>query len=1155
MSIQFILGGSGCGKSYYLQHYISKEAKMYPDRQYFYIVPEQFTMQTQRELIEISEEKGIMNIDVQSFVRLAFRVLAETGSNLMPVLDDMGKTMILRKVLMSIEDKLIYFGKNIHKTGYVQEIKSFLSEIYQYNMNLDKLDEMIESAEKHPVLAAKLKDMKTIYQAFANYLQDNYITSEEVMNVLALTTDDSKLLRDSIVCLDGFTGFTPNQYAFLEKLIQVAKKVYVTITIDERESISKVGEKHSLFYMSQKTLSHIRKMASNHGVEVCQEIWTGASIEETRFGQAPGLQALEKNLFRFHEKKCKTMDNLSIHVLSQPEKEMDFVAQEITKLVRDRGCRYQDIAVVTGDLEIYGRLGDQLFERVGIPCFIDQKKGILDNAFIALIDGVLEIFMSNFKADKIMAYARNILSALSDGQCDILDNYLLATGIRGHKRWLETWQGKKLYTSQDKNQEKEFERLLDEIRWSFMEQVEDLYAEIGKGRHSVEEYVRALCMWFERESFFQRLQAISEDMKALGDAAYAWEYQQIYKIVIDVCDRLVQLLGEEKMTLKEFKEILDTGFTEARIGLIPPDMDRVVIGDLNRTRLSHIKYLFFVGMNDSNLPKSGSKGGVLSDTERMFLTDEEYELAPTVREDIFTEQFYLYLAMTKAERHLYLTYCQAGIDGKLQNPAYIVTRITELFEDIKVEFIPRELNASSQEERLLGNDMGAEYLVQNLRRKDFNESKWKELVRYYKMSLEKKDELKNILHAFYYRERQGALSKEVCDKLYQNLCAVSTTRFEQYAACAFAHFVKYGLNLKDRKEHDVQYFDVGNIVHIALESYTTRLLYEKRSWGSIDKEEQRRRVDACVEDAIMRYRESLLYDTKRGAYLATRLKRILERTVWAITKQMEQGDFETIGSEISFEVTAGKSGAEIQQEELSEDQLQLIGRIDRMDEVQREGKSYLRIVDYKTGRQKLSLSELYYGLQLQLMIYLKAGIMKRESRDKVLVIPAGVLYYHIDDPFIESVDSTDSEGIDQEILKALRMEGLVNEDHPVLPAMDHIFQGSDGLLPAKVASSIIPVSTKKEGDLSKTSATVTTEDFRVLSDYTDKKLSKMRKEIMDGEITARPYKMEDRTTDTACAYCNYQSICRFDQRIPGNSFRVLHAMNQEDALKKMKEES
>lgn len=201
------------------------------------------------------------------------------------------------------------------------------------------------------------------------------------------------------------------------------------------------------------------------------------------------------------------------------------------------------------------------------------------------------------------------------------------------------------------------------------------------------------------------------------------------------------------------------------------------------------------------------------------------------------------------------------------------------------------------------------------------------------------------------------------------------------------------------------------------------------------------------------------------------------------------------------------------------------------------------------------MSELYYGLQLQLMIYLKAGIMKRESRDKVLVIPAGVLYYHIDDPFIESVDSTDSEGIDQEILKALRMEGLVNEDHPVLPAMDHIFQGSDGLLPAKVASSIIPVSTKKEGDLSKTSATVTTEDFRVLSDYTDKKLSKMRKEIMDGEITARPYKMEDRTTDTACAYCNYQSICRFDQRIPGNSFRVLHAMNQEDALKKMKEES
>ena len=250
-------------------------------------------MQTQKELIAISRAKGIMNIDVQSFLRLAFRVFSETGAGSMPVLDDMGKTMILKKVLNNLEEQLDYFGKNIHKKGYVQEIKSFLSELLQYGADEETIEEMIHAAGKHPVLARKLKDIKIIYRGFMDYLSNHYITSEEILTVLAGVAQESQILKDSIICLDGFTGFTPTQYQFIERLLRVARKVYVSVTIDRKESIIKVGARHELFYLSQHTIYKLRKIAQDSRIEVCPEIWTGEEINKTRFAAAEDIFMLE----------------------------------------------------------------------------------------------------------------------------------------------------------------------------------------------------------------------------------------------------------------------------------------------------------------------------------------------------------------------------------------------------------------------------------------------------------------------------------------------------------------------------------------------------------------------------------------------------------------------------------------------------------------------------------------------------------------------------------------------------------------------------------------------------------------------------------------------------------------------------------------------
>lgn len=1102
-------------------------------------------MQTQKELIAISDKKGIMNIDVQSFLRLAFRVLAETGTANMPVLDDMGKTMILKKVLASLEDELTYFGRNIHKKGYVLEIKSFVSELMQYGADETVVEEMIQKADKQPVLRRKLTDIKKIYKAFVEYLSQNYITSEEILTVLTKVTTDSELLKDSIVCLDGFTGFTPTQYQFIEKLLCVARKVYVSVTIAPGESVLKVGAEHKLFHMSQKTVYRLRQLAKAHQVEVEDDIWTGQDASKTRFAKAPGILALEEQLFRYPFSSFEEeTEDVTIHILKQPEEEVAFVVEQIGNLLRKEDCRYRDIAVVAGDLEVYGKLAKELFAQNDIPCFVDQKKSILSNPYVDMLSAVIDIFLTNFEMQKVIRFEKNLFSLANTRQSDLLDNFLRATGIRGYRKWCEVWDAKWAFRNLSKEMHDALNFTLDTIRQEMLDQLGELYEQIGQGKHTVREYAQAFCEWMEEEKHYQKLQEMVEDFTQNGERDLAREYSQIYEIVLGVFERLVELLGDEQMTLREFKEILDTGFSEARIGLIPPGVDQVVVGDMIRTRLTNIKYLFFLGMNDNNVPKSGSHGGVLSDSERLFLVQEEFELAPTVRENVYMEQFYLYLNLTKPSRHLYLTYCESGNDGKALNPSYMIDKVQKILPKAFVCVEERRQDDSY----LLGTSLGKEYLIQGLRsREDSNVTdKWKEIYAFYARDPQKKEELEDMIEAAFYRETDTKLSKEAVKALYHDVLTGSTSQFERYAACAFSYFLQYGLHLRERQDHQVEFFDIGNIVHEALELYTRQLITEKKRWQDIREKEQHVRANQCINSVVERYREGILYDTERDTYLINRLRRILHRTIHTITRQMEAGSFDTVDSEVGFELVKNVS------ETKEQDMLRLIGRIDRVDRMEKEGAFYVKIVDYKTGKKALSLSDLYYGLQMQLMIYLKATVEETKEKTQKLVVPAAILYYNIDDPMVETMKQDEAQ-IDNDIFKQLRMEGLVNEDDPVLPSLDHCFESDEGALPLDISSDVIPVATDKKGQLKKMSKTLQTKDFETLMEFTDAKLKEIHDAICQGKIDVNPYRRNDASGDTACRYCPYHSICRFDTKIPGNHYRVFDKMTEDMVLHEAEE--
>ncbi|MGN1175258.1 MAG: PD-(D/E)XK nuclease family protein, partial [Roseburia sp.] len=437
MALQFILGGSGSGKSTYLYQKVVEESMKNPRQNYLILVPEQFTMQTQKELISLHPKHAIMNIDVLSFNRLAFRVFDELGKTDFVVLEETGKNLVLRKVAGEKQKELKVLGGNLKKMGYIGELKSLISEFMQYNVT----PEMIETVSEKETssFSYKMQDVVTMYQGFLDYLSDTYITTEEILDLLADLAGESALLKDSTLVFDGFTGFTPIQNKLLRVLFPLVKDIYVTVTIDDRENFYENPQIQDLFFMSKKMIRELLTIAEECDTEINEPI-VQREGNKKRFLHAEALYHLEQNLFRNTYKRYrKEQDSIRILTLKNPKEELLFAAGEIRRLVREEGYRYRDFAIVSGAEETYANYAKEIFDTYEIPIFMDQTKGVLFHPFTELIRAALEIIEQDFSYESVFRYYRTGLTAESEDAIDQVENYVLATGIRGYSRWSKKW--------------------------------------------------------------------------------------------------------------------------------------------------------------------------------------------------------------------------------------------------------------------------------------------------------------------------------------------------------------------------------------------------------------------------------------------------------------------------------------------------------------------------------------------------------------------------------------------------------------------------------------------------------------------------------------------------------------------------------------------
>ncbi len=1103
-----------------LHQMVFRDAARNPKLRYLYLVPEQATLQVERELVEAHPEHVIGNIQVVSFTSLAYDVLEELEIPLTHMLDDVGKSMILRRISEEMKKELPTFGRNLSKQGFVDELKSAVNELAVSGVRADHMEQILQSIKGHTMLQRKMEDIYRLYGEFSRQLGEKYMTAEELLWMLTKHAAESKRLKQSRVILYGFNSFKQYQYQVLEELIANCNGMVAAVTAGSSDP--------ELFGMAEGTVKKLSKLAEQHGI--AWKNWQPRGLKE--LPTAAEIRHLERHLFRYPvwtwDKEPKALQLVSA---KNPYDEIAYVLREMMRLVREEGYRYSDMAVITGDLSLYASTVTAEFSRAKVPYFLDEKRRLEGNPLAEFLEELLDVLEEDMSYGSVMAMLRNPLYPMEPERVDILDNYLVASGIEGKKRWNELWQWP--YGNCSSERLNEINVIRTEIcdRFAKLQEIWQGSRSEGSGRSrvlNVRDGIEALVYFLQEIEAEKQLENWIEQFLEEGDFIRQSEYRQAFGKVLDLFDQIVQLMGDEELKPQLLIDTLHSGFQGLKVGFIPVTFDRVVVGDLARTRIGRIKALFLIGANDKVLPKETPQGGILSDYDRETLKEAGMSLLPTAKEEAFFQQEYLYLMMTKPSERLVVTYSECSREGKELRPAYLTAALKRLFPKLEGKKAERCFSGLN---RLMQKEDGFELLIKGLRAYLDGEdsSWWRPLYGYYMEHKEYAGRLSAMKDGLFYYYRMEKLDEKIARALFEADKENHVTRLEQYASCAYAHFLTYGLRLKPRKEHELKAADYGTVFHQAICGFFKRLKQEKRDWRTLEAADRTRIVADSVMDAMQTYGSPVFESSARNQYAVNRITRMTDRTVWALGEQWKEGGYQETFHEFVFSEARGNAIRLPLDDGLT---LALQGRIDRIDIGERDGCVYVKVIDYKSGQTQFDLGRVYHGLQLQLLLYLEAVMEMEKKRfpDKK-VVPAGIYYYNMKDPLVNALGET-QDAVDEVKLKELRMNGLTNADSIAVSMID-----------PEGGNVVKGLEKKKDGSLKATAMTATETQFAFLQRYVKEKAQSIAGEMYAGKIDGNPCEYAG---TASCEYCSYQSICSFELRTEGCAYRRLPKMKKDE---------
>ena len=1142
-SVTIYTGGTNAGKSMKMYENLVDQAARCPGKQFYLIVPEQAGSGMEQQILSIVRERtgknGVFNIDIIGFTRLAYRVFNEQGRTMKTVMEEYGKTILLRSVAARVKNELQLYRGSVDRQGFIDELKSLFSEFLLFDIHPEDLDAATEHIrDKDQQLGNKLKDVLTVYRAFreSEVFREEYMVAEELPAYLAgLLSEPGEIgcVDGAEFCFDGFTGFTAEQRKVLESLIPRASAMSFAVTLEPGE------EKDPLFSQSREMLEQLLTLAP--GAKVVE-------LKREQDGRGEVLSALSKGVFRFPAKVYggdRVEEALRIWKADTPLEEFRLAAEDIRRRVTAGEIRYRDAAILTPDMQGLAGYLDLVMTEYELPYFADQNRAFVNNPIIDAQLFILEMLDRDFTYESVFAFLKTgILDhaaeelGISPDGWEQLENFVLEHGIRGRKLW-----AKELGHFTGRRELSEMEALiteqLEELRGLLFSVLKPMMKFVGRKAYPVPDMIRGMQEIAEdpRLRLTERGEEAKEDLLEMGLPAEAEAYSGLQEKFLSVLEKTALILRDEEMSLHDLRETLLIGVGEIKVGVIPPTLDSVLIGDLERTRLGRVKVLYILNLNEGIYPRAKNRGGILSDQDRSDLEDMLRDLpggktlAPDETEKRFREQFSLYLAMGKPTECLTLCCSERTRTGGELERSYLLGRVLRMFPGLSaVHRERRTLSGAKRPDRM-------EYL-DLLRRKKQNG-----------LAEEERRDLRILSGAFSEEETEEAPEEDGTVLLPEELMEymselgkirVSVSQLEKYAKCPYSFFLRYILDLKSRKLHEVGKVDVGLILHRILELTFRRVRDEHANdWEGITEEKLTELLRENVPRAIEEEKPSLLEQELRDGkteVILKKLEELAENSIRVLKYQLSESRMLPEMLEGGFRAQFTADGPKGRKEEVT-----ISGIVDRLDTFRDadEEKVYLRILDYKTGNKKLDLRDLRDGRNLQLTVYLKilTEIMKQGSGQ---VIPAGMYYFHVDQPVLKELSAgSEEEAAKKEMEKKLRLRGILN----ISPSEEGQETGEEGAEDPKhylvelqektaldaernlLAGKVLPIEYDRSKQLKK-EFLATTEEMEGLGEYGLQKMKDLTDRIYSGRMEKHPTRMAG-VPHNECEYCEGRAVCRF----------------------------
>lgn len=1130
MAVRFILGRSGTGKTTHCVEAVAQALREPSGPSLLFLVPEQATYEAERAILS-SGPAGYYRLRVLSFNRLQFFL---TGPAAGRTVSSIGRQMIVHKVLRDCRERLLLFRSTALLPGFARQIAETIRELHRYDTTCEDLDALQANRTKHasPLPAMKFADLALVFREYTESIRGRFVDPDARASLACKRIADADFLKGARLWVDGFAGFTGAEMAMLVELLKVVDRAEIALNLDpagwQPQSPLGDGAVEGLFEPTVRTYREL--LARIEALEI--DLRPPLLLKEAkRFADCPPLAHVERNLFRPGAVRAKADGRIRLVAAPDVRSEVRFVAGQIRRLVRQQGYRYRDIAVVASDLGRYEHALVAGFDDCDIPYFIDRRKPLSRHPVVELVTSALAAATGGFAGADVFAYLKSPLAPVDPGQVDALENYCLAFGVDG-RDWLkaEPWRFK------GPNDADFDEDAIHKMRTRALAPLLELQAAllIGANDHSplqtASDFARAVFGLLDTLKVQRTLAAWVQESQEAGDLAAADEHRQFFERFVDVFEELVEVFGADPMPPEDLLAIVTAAFAQMTMAFIPPSLDQVLVGSIERSRHPNLKAVFLLGATQKQFPVPVPATGVLNDADRELAEAAGVHLAPATTQTLAERQYLAYIAFTRPSQFLCISYPAADEKGGPVTRSQFVDDLADLFDDLPVDDGAEAADIQTETEL-------AEWLCSSLGRDVFArdeqaDTRLEGLLGAMAADPAHRATADSVAAALAY-DNVATLADPVVQRLFAGPLKGSATRLATFAACPYKHFARYALDLRPRREFKLQPLDLGNFYHAALDGLHKRLAADGQNFASVAED----RLGTLLAEQVEAFASHDPFIAKfrarceHNAFIIANAAETLGECVLDIARMARAGAFRPVRSEVPFGDVADEAGLKPLELTLPDGRaLTLRGKIDRLDIAEIDGRRVALVFDYKRTKAGATFdwSQFYHGLNVQLAMYLLALAGERNI-DRV----AGAFCL----PIEQTPDSTSIEMVAQKAERSIRKaRGLFDGDYA--DALDP----KAGAHWSRLYNFCV---TKDDGQYGRyaTSGSLRPDDFERVLAFARETITSLAGGIVAGRIDVHPYRLG---TASACSACDFKAVCRFDWQI--NDYRFLDAKGKGDVI-------